>query len=412
MVLGDRGIVCIDEFDKMNEIDRVAIHEVMEQQTVTIAKAGIHVSLNARCSVLAAANPIYGEYQKDITASKNIGLPDSLLSRFDLCFIVLDEHDSEHDRRIADRVIRNHMFPAETPTLVNIYDEKIIEPDLNGDDQNEALVFEKYNALIHGSNRREILHRSFLRKYLHYSKKQYNPALTDEAIAYISTAWTKLRSSNDDEWGENFKAVPITVRTLETLIRLATAHAKLRLAKVVVKKDCEIALEMLTFALYNETGKENDSMSLSEDNTKPAPGKRGNKKESPAKGKRNMLVEVDDESMDYEEDESSDRNNNIPSKKVKREKQDDVDRIFSSAANQGPISDDVKKFVFRLIHDHTNRREFQQMSFDELWSIIQKNKESASYRLTTKSSLLDVVLALDTSGKVLYSDDTRDINLI
>ncbi|CAN6359738.1 unnamed protein product [Urochloa humidicola] len=255
MVLADRGVVCIDEFDKMNDQDRVAIHEVMEQQTVTIAKAGIHASLNARCSVIAAANPIYGTYDRSITPTKNIGLPDSLLSRFDLLFIVLDQMDPEIDRQISEHVARMHRYCTDDGGARSLDKQGYAEED---DGDANAAIFVKYDRMLHGQDRRrgkkakqDRLTVKFLKKYIHYAKNLIQPKLTDEASDHIATSYAELRdgSANAKSGGGT---LPITARTLETIIRLSTAHAKMKLRHEVLKSDVEAALQVLNFAIYHK----------------------------------------------------------------------------------------------------------------------------------------------------------------
>ncbi|SZF02197.1 unnamed protein product [Blumeria hordei] len=265
MVLADRGVVCIDEFDKMSDIDRVAIHEVMEQQTVTIAKAGIHTSLNARCSVIAAANPIFGQYDTHKDPHKNIALPDSLLSRFDLLFIVTDDIDDARDRRISEHVLRMHRY-RQPGTEDGAPVREISQQSLGvGVDQDAATnksteVYEKYNQMLHagvtfttgrGANKRvEVLSIPFVKKYIQYAKNRIKPILTTEASDRISDIYVALR--NDDMQSNQRKTSPMTVRTLETIIRLATAHAKARLSGRVEERDALCAESILRFALFKE----------------------------------------------------------------------------------------------------------------------------------------------------------------
>ncbi|KAF7719911.1 DNA helicase [Penicillium ucsense] len=264
MVLADRGVVCIDEFDKMSDIDRVAIHEVMEQQTVTIAKAGIHTSLNARCSVLAAANPIYGQYDPHKDPHKNIALPDSLLSRFDLLFVVTDDIEDARDRIVSEHVLRMHRYRQPgteegAPVREQLNQTLGVGIEDRVDANQPTEVFEKFNVMLHGGmvnsgrNRNknvEIISIPFIKKYIQYAKTRIKPVLTKGAADHIIAAYSALR--NDDLASTQRRTSPITPRTLETLIRLSTAHAKARLSNRVEEKDAKHAEAILRFAMFKE----------------------------------------------------------------------------------------------------------------------------------------------------------------
>lgn len=263
MVLGDRGVVCIDEFDKMSDVDRVAIHEVMEQQTVTIAKAGIHTSLNARSSVLAAANPIYGQYDPHKDPHKNIALPDSLLSRFDLLFVMTDDIEDSKDRMVSEHVLRMHRYRQPgveegAPVREQLNQSLGVGLEENDDSNQPTEVYEKFNAMLHagianmnrGKKNLEILSIPFIKKYIQYAKSRVKPVLTKGAADHIIATYSALR--NDELSGNQRRTSPITARTLETLIRLSTAHAKSRLSSRVDEKDAKHAESILRFAMFKE----------------------------------------------------------------------------------------------------------------------------------------------------------------
>jgi len=209
VVLGDQGLVCIDEFDKMRPEDRSALHEVMEQQSASIAKGGIVATLNARTSILAAANPMFGKYDPFKNLTENVNLPIPLLTRFDLVFVVRDIPSQEKDREIAQHILSQHgTSGTDTTSLIDV---------------------------------------DILTKYLAYAK-QNDPVLTKQAENKIMEFYLKMRSVEGED---KEKMITITPRQLEGLIRLSTARARILLKNQVEEDDADRAIYLFNEMLKN-----------------------------------------------------------------------------------------------------------------------------------------------------------------
>ncbi|MDZ5812426.1 minichromosome maintenance protein MCM, partial [Halorubrum sp. AD140] len=225
LVLADKGIAAVDELDKMEASDRSAMHEGLEQQKISVSKAGINATLKARCSLLGAANPKYGRFDQYEPIGEQIDLEPALISRFDLIFTVTDSPDPEHDSRLAKHIIKTN-YAGELNT------------------QRTELASSEFTSDQVAEMTQEVapeIDAELLRKYIAHAKRSCYPTMTEEAKELIEEFYVDLRSKGADEDAP----VPVTARKLEALVRLSEASARVRLSDTVDREDADRATDIV-----------------------------------------------------------------------------------------------------------------------------------------------------------------------
>jgi replicative DNA helicase Mcm len=224
LVLADKGIAAVDELDKMSPEDRSAMHEGLEQQKISVSKAGINATLKSRCSLLGAANPKYGRFDQYESIAEQINLEPALISRFDLIFTVTDKPDPDHDSRLAEHILQTNFAGELNTQRTEINAPNITEDQVNSQTEEVAPAIDA----------------ELLRKYIAYAKSNVYPTMTSEAREEIRDFYVNLRSKGMDEDAP----VPVTARKLEALVRLAEASARVRLSDTVEQEDADRVIEI------------------------------------------------------------------------------------------------------------------------------------------------------------------------
>jgi len=231
LVLADKGIAAVDEIDKMRKEDRDALHEAMEQQTVSVAKAGIMARLNSRCGLLAAANPKYGRFDKYTPIAEQINMPPTLLSRFDLIFTMMDRPNEETDTKTAEHIIETHYAGELLAQLKNVSKIDIAERE----------HFEHAVAAM-----KPPIESDLLRKYVAWSKRNVFPVMSEGARQRFLEFYIGLRRQG---YEDEEAPVPVTARQLEALIRLGEARARARLSDEITEEDADRVINIVTYCL-------------------------------------------------------------------------------------------------------------------------------------------------------------------
>jgi len=225
LVLADKGVCLIDEFDKMNDQDRTSIHEAMEQQTISISKAGIVTSLKARCAVIAASNPIGGRYDPSMTFSENVDLTEPILSRFDILCVVRDTVDPAQDEHLARFVVASHMSS---------------HPDAKQEEHDNMKKTEEALAATSSLAGVEKIPQELLKKYIIYAREKVHPKLHQMDQEKVAKLYSDLRRESMQTG-----SIPITVRHIESMIRIAESHAKMHLREFVSEDDVNMAMRVM-----------------------------------------------------------------------------------------------------------------------------------------------------------------------